>query len=255
MVNEGTIGGAKGGGPLISVVIPAHNEEQLLPRCLASVTRAATHPALAGERVQVTVVLDACGDASAQAIAHCDVTSLAIDARNVGRARAVGAQAALAAGARWLAFTDADSLVPHDWLASQIAEGVEVVCGTVCVESWRHHTRECRMAYQAHYQARDGHRHVHGANLGMSALAYRQAGGFQPVACGEVVGLVQRLLGLGVSIAWPAQPVVITSARRDARVRGGFGDFLVSLECQVMAPRQPRFLTPVEAVAQERLLG
>lgn len=236
---------------MIAVIIPAHNEEQLLPRCLASVAHAAAHPALAGESVQVTVVLDACTDASAKAIECCDVAVLAIHARNVGRARAAGAKAALAAGARWLAFTDADSQVPHDWLISQIDEGVDAVCGTVCVESWRHHTQACRIAYQAHYQPHDGHRHVHGANLGVSASAYQKAGGFPPVECGEDVGLVERLLALGVSVAWPAQPPVMTSARRDARVKGGFGDFLVSLECQALAPNRPHPPGPLEAVAQE----
>lgn len=70
--------------------------------------------------------------------------------------------------------------------------------------------------------------HVHGANLGVSADAYRRAGGFPPLKCSEDAALVDRLIATGARIAWSAAPRVTTSARTVARVRGGFGDTLIS---------------------------
>ncbi|MEU8915640.1 hypothetical protein [Streptomyces nigrescens] len=50
----------------IAVVIPAHNEEALLPPALAAVTAAAGHPALADLRVMTVVAADACVDETAK---------------------------------------------------------------------------------------------------------------------------------------------------------------------------------------------
>ena len=60
----------------------------------------------------------------------------------------------------------------------------------------------------------------------MCAQAYQRAGGFEPLACSEDVALVEALQRSGATIAWSAAPRVMTSARTDARARGGFGDTL-----------------------------
>jgi glycosyltransferase involved in cell wall biosynthesis len=214
---------------MIGIVIPVHDEEALLGACLHAACEAARHPALGGEPVQVAVVLDACSDGSASIACGYTVELLTLDVRNVGRARAAGATALLARGARWLAFTDADSRVAPDWLAAQLALNTDAVCGPVAVDDWREHQGEVRAAFYRAYVDADGHRHVHGANLGVSAAAYRRAGGFPPLACSEDVALVDLLVAAGVRIAWSAAPRVVTSARRDSRVRGGFGDTLTAL--------------------------
>ncbi|WP_414445221.1 glycosyltransferase [Burkholderia sp. 22PA0106] len=211
---------------MIGVVIPAHNEAHRLASCLSSVLAAARHPALAHEPVQVMVVLDSCRDGSARIAAGFGVATLAVHARNVGVARAAGADRLLEAGARWLAFTDADSRVAPDWLAAQLALGADAVCGTVSIDDWRGHPASVREHWRRTYRDTEGHRHVHGANLGVSAQAYRRAGGFPPLACSEDVMLVDLLAATGASIAWSATPRVVTSARRDPRARGGFGDTL-----------------------------
>ena len=43
---------------MIGIVIPAHNEEAWLARCLASILEAARDPALGGEVVRTIVVLE-----------------------------------------------------------------------------------------------------------------------------------------------------------------------------------------------------
>lgn len=47
---------------MIGILIPAHNEEDLLEQCLTAALRASKHGLLAGEPVEVLVVLDSCTD-------------------------------------------------------------------------------------------------------------------------------------------------------------------------------------------------
>ena len=121
---------------MIGVLIPAHNEQALLAHCLHAVLSAGAHPQLNGEQVRVLLVLDSCDDLSADIAAQYDVNVLAINARNVGVARATGAQWLLEQGARWISCTDADSRVAEDWLVAQLALGKDAVCGTVTVDDW-----------------------------------------------------------------------------------------------------------------------
>lgn len=216
---------------MIGIVIPAHNEEQVIRSCLAAVTRAAQHPALRGEPVEAVVVLDDCTDATCVAAAAAGAMLLSVQARNVGMARAAGAQAMLARGARWLAFTDADTVVSEAWLAKQLELQADVVCGTVCVQDWSPHGANAELL-EAHFSEtyfdRDDHRHVHGANLGVSAEAYRAVGGFRHLACGEDEALVAALVAAGRHVAWSSLPRVVTSARVHARAPGGFAGALLN---------------------------
>lgn len=215
---------------MIGILIPAHNEEDLLDDCLNAALRASRHALLAGEPVEVLVVLDSCTDRSAQIVDKYPVLSLHIDARNVGQARAAGAQLLLERGARWISCSDADSRVADDWLVAQLGLGADAVCGTVTVEHWHEAFDEtAQIRYHSQYRACEGHRHIHGANLGISADAYRWAGGFKPLPCDEDVQLVRTLESLGANIAWSHRPQVHTSARFDSRARGGFGDYLRNL--------------------------
>lgn len=216
---------------MIGVVIPAHNEARRLGHCLTAMEKAAQEARQAGYQVQVLVVLDRCSDGSARIARRHGVQTLALDAGNVGLARRAGAAMMLEQGARWLAFTDADSRVPPHWLLSQLLFTADAVCGTVHIERWEpDQDAALRRAYRSRYQAREGHRHVHGANLGVCAEAYERAGGFQPLQAHEDVHLVQALETSGAQIVWTARHSVATSSRRDCRAPEGFGHYLASLE-------------------------
>ncbi|MBX8469616.1 MULTISPECIES: glycosyltransferase family 2 protein [unclassified Pseudomonas] len=215
---------------MIGILIPAHNEEEWLDECLHAALRAGGHPMLAGEPVEILVVLDSCTDRSAHIVSQYPVQALSIEARNVGQARAIGAQQLLERGARWISCSDADSRVAEDWLVAQLGLGTDAVCGTVTVDRWQDGFDEAaQIRYHRDYRACEGHRHIHGANLGVSAQAYVRAGGFEPLSCDEDVQLVRQLERSGASIAWSHRPQVITSARLDSRARGGFGDYLRQL--------------------------
>lgn len=149
---------------MIGIVIPAHNEAALIDACLAAVQAAGCHPELAGEAVEIMVVMDACDDGTADVVAAHPVQGLALSLRNVGAARAAGASALLERGARWLAFTDADTLVAPDWLVRQLELGADLVCGTVEVEDWSDHldhAAQLKQHFRRTYNDAEGHRHVH----------------------------------------------------------------------------------------------
>lgn len=213
----------------IAVVVPAHNEEALIGRCVASIEAAADQVAGSVPQVRLIVVCDACTDRTAEIVRTMGHTALTSNARNVGKARAIGAEAALALGADWLAFTDADTTVCHAWLAAQVALRSDVVCGTIGIDDWDVYGDAMRRHFERTYRDEDGHRHIHGANLGISARAYRSVGGFESLENSEDVAIVGALEASGARIAWSAVPRVTTSARATYRATAGFGATLASV--------------------------
>lgn len=185
--------------------------------------------------MHIALVLDACTDRTAEiaaAAAGATTTVLTVAHRNVGAARAAGCAALLDLGCDWLASTDADSVVGPDWLRAQLryaAAGYDAVAGTVVVEDWGRHPAALRERFLGHYADRWGHQHVHGANLGVSAAAYRAVSGFPPVTEHEDVLLVDALVRAGRRIAWAADVPVRTSARTLGRTPGGLSGFLDAL--------------------------
>jgi len=213
---------------MIGVVIPVHNEAALLADCLEAIHRAARDPRLDREPVDVVVVLDACTDRSQAVAARHGAQVVSLDALCVGAARGLGASFALDSGARWIAFTDADTIVPPDWLAMQLAAEADATCGPVWIEDWSAHPYGVRERFLQHYGA-VGEPHIHGANLGISAAAYRRTGGFSPLLRGEDSALVTALVARGAQLAWNASPRVTTSARWESVIEGGFASLLRNL--------------------------
>ncbi|NEY37331.1 glycosyltransferase, partial [Streptomyces sp. PRKS01-65] len=114
---------------MIGILVPAHDEAASVERCLQSIRRAALHPGLHGEAVQVVVALDSCSDATASICQQQRVDTVRLEARCVGVARAAAAAELLGRGARWLASTDADSEVPPEWLVAQLEGRCDAFCG------------------------------------------------------------------------------------------------------------------------------
>jgi hypothetical protein len=240
-LHAGAVPAAEGSGLAVTrvgVVIPAHDEEVLLPACLSALGAAA---ARAGVPVSVVVVLDACTDGTLEAVRGADpapfdrLEHIACQTRRVGAARAAGSRHLIGAhdpAGLWLATTDADSTVPPDWIARQLAHvrrGARAVIGTVEVADWSQHPPQVEPRYRRLYRARDGHRHVHGANMSMAATAYLAAGGFPAVAAEEDVAMIERQTALREPVVWAADLPVTTSARLHGRAAGGFAGYLAQL--------------------------
>lgn len=215
---------------MIAALVPAHNEADLIGACLQSLLQAARHPAVEREGVRILVGLDRCTDATEAVCRHFGVETLLVDAGCVGVTRARLADVAVVQGARWISCTDADTTVPHDWFAAQLACTADAFCGVVQVDDWKDFSSAVRRRFARSERARNGHRHVHGANMGFSAAAYLRSGGFQPLTCGEDVALIAAIERAGGNVARLGAPRVITSARREARAPNGFSHFLKCLE-------------------------
>ena len=216
--------------PVVGVVVPAHDEAELLPVCLdalAAATRAVAGLAV----VRTVVVLDACTDGSAVAAHEAGVETVVLDARRVGAARRRGVAAL--GDTDWLATTDADSTVPPGWLVAQLAalaEGADALVGTVEVADWSGHPPAVRAWFDEVYDSSgDPHPHVHGANLGVRTAAYVAVGGFAPLRTGEDVALVRALVAAGHRVHRSRTHPVVTSSRTGARAPDGFGRDLLRL--------------------------
>ncbi len=225
----------------IRVVVPAHQEQELIGDCLTALRAAGTHPLLAELDVGILIVLDACTDGTQTSCAAAGIATLAINERSVGAARRAGLAYALADIAdvteqrnTWLATTDADSQVTCTWLAEQVAlanTGSDLVVGVVEVDDWTAHGPGVAARFIAGYHDGPGaHPHVHGACLGVRASTYLAAGGFAPVQKDEDHALVAAVAALpGTRITRTTSVRVRTSARPVSRVRNGFAGHLRSL--------------------------
>lgn len=210
----------------VVVVIPVRNEEALLPRCLASVAAAIRR--IPQVNARVVVVLDGCEDGSEAIARSHGVHTIVSTARRVGEARDLGVRAALAGAAVrpeaiWIANTDGDSAVPVDWLSEQLRladAGADAVLGRIIPD--RGDLSADQYERWVARAAQDSAEHVHGANLGVRASRYLEAGGFPHVAEHEDVVLVQRIRGLGVDVVGMRNARVTTSARTSGRTPGGF---------------------------------
>lgn len=233
----------------VAVVVPVHDEEELLERCLASLDVAvaqlvAVRPGL---RTVVVVALDRCTDGSAAIAARHPVVVLESCASGVGAVGGAGTTrrtgvevarahlAGLPAAQVWVAGTDADSEVPPGWLVQQVEAaglGAELVVGRV-----RPDPRDLHPTLEAAWQ--DRHRssvvdaHVHGANLGVRLDAYDRAGGFLADGAHEDVDLVRALRAAGVLTHRGTD--VLTSGRLVGRVADGFAGYLRALETSQLA--------------------
>lgn len=224
----------------VLVVVPARNEEDLLPPCLDSLEAARSALARTDPQVRVTtvVVLDRCTDASAELVeARSWVHAVRSDAGRVGAARRLGVQQAIAlAGgpdpvATWIASTDADSVVPPHWLSRQLelaCAGTDLVLGTVLPDA-KGVDPGLIDAWHARHVLTDGHPYVHGANLGVRLSTYLQAGGFAELPVHEDVRLVEAIRRDGGAVVSTASAPVVTSGRFEARAPEGFASYLRAL--------------------------
>lgn len=218
----------------IAVVIPVHDEAELLDDCLEAVALAVRAARRSVARIGVWVVLDACTDDSAAIAARHDVVTVTVDACAVGAARAAGVAAALEefadipAARLWTAHTDADSTVPPHWLLLQLQhaiDGADALVGTVRPD-FRDLSDAQTAAWWATHTPGVANGHVHGANLGVRADALIAAGGFAPVVEHEDVQFVAALRAQGARIEASDAAWVRTSGRQTGRTRGGYARYL-----------------------------
>ena len=199
----------------VSVVIPARNEERWLPRCLRSLARQLRPPD------EVIVVDNGSSDGTAQVARAFGCRVVWEPVPGVGRARAAGCRAATG---EVIATTDADTVVPRQWVAT-IAATLAARSGCVAVTGpWLLADGPAWQRWSVAVHGRLLQRgfaflapplvNLSGCNSAFRAAAYWAVGGFRPdLHLGEDLDLSLRLRALG-HVRFCADLVVHTSARR-----------------------------------------
>jgi glucosyl-3-phosphoglycerate synthase len=212
------------------VVVPAHDEEELIGACLRALAAQDTDA-----RFAVILVLDRCIDATEARAreAFPDVIALRVDG-GVGAARRAGMDHALTLLARdgLIATTDADSVPAPDWLRRQleaVERGALAIGGRVelgeghalapAALERRERDARRRLAALRGPGAREHHQ-FSGASIGITAATYERVG-FEPRAALEDEGFERALRRAGVPIDRLVGVRVTTSGRTRGRaVRG-----------------------------------
>ncbi len=225
------------------VAVPARDEDETIQACVDSIVRAGR---ATGLPFGVHVAADSCADATVDRLdalrtRYRELRVVEGAWGNAGAARRAAVASFLAGtptcasppSTIWLANTDADCLVPRDWLTSQLrhAPSCDALAGIVELDRCSVSPAVYRRFIDTYEQDNLTHPHVHGANIGMRLSAYLDAGGWtSQLEVGEDHRL-WRDLGRAGAVRWPRTDVrVLTSGRTVGRVEGGFATNIRILE-------------------------
>jgi glycosyltransferase involved in cell wall biosynthesis len=215
---------------MLSFVVPAHNEELWIGKCLGSIRSAME---LVGEPYEVIVVDDASTDSTHQIAKQMGVHTLRVEHRKISAVRNVGARAACG---DVFFFVDADTQVSHPALTAALAALRAGAAGGGCVPDledsiplWGRiiHLIACRAGRLI--------RLVGGCFLFCTRDAYIATGGFsESLYAGEDIAFVQALKKVGRFIV--PKPTVVTSARK-LSVAGPWEVIRLMLRIAIRGPR------------------
>jgi hypothetical protein len=233
------------------VAIPARDEEASIDACLRALACQTTPPAA------VVLLLNNCTDRTediAKAIAFpfpLDIRSVHLQAHeaNAGTARRLAMdRAAFLAGPRGVIMTtDADAIVPLDWVARNmavLAAGADAVCGRAVIDpkeaaaipAHLHEDDALECEYAGLLDAMTDalcpdmadplprHTEASGASIALTVTAFRQAGGGPRVATGEDRALIAALKRIDARIRHDPNIHVVVSGRTVGRAAGGMAD-------------------------------
>lgn len=239
----------------------------------------------------ILVFANSCSDATAKTVrafaaCHEDVTihvveaELPRDAAHIGTARKLVMDAAatrfIASGSARgiIASTDADTLADDTWIAWTLreAERVDAVAGSIKLDA--EERSQFAPALQALYRDDAAYqqtiaeleaiydplphdplpRHAHhfGASFAVTADAYVRAGGIPPLPYLEDLALYRSLVRIDVHVRHSPHVRVTTSARRGARVAGGFATYLGDLDAYTRRGETLRVENPDRTLARIR---
>ena len=259
----------------VVIIVPAHNEERRIAATMESIAKAA---ATVRVDVRSVLVLDACADAThdavqSVAVENCGVEWFTVltDQRRASSAREVGLDFAISQLGRRrppvvaVLSTDADTTVPASWISDHVRcldAGADAVAGIVELEpSETSDVSETlwRAEYTSGFQPDGTHPHVHCANLAVRLDALVRAGGFGHAERAEDIDLWKRLNETRRATLISTQTSVVTTSRRlNGRVHGGFATALQQFRHPELEPARallrPAARQPVNDQAALRVL-
>jgi len=224
----------------VVVAIPARDERVSVAQCIRSVDQAAAEIPVP---VLVVVAADSCGDdteeiARRTSTQFCEVAVIAGGWGRAGAARAAAVRHGLEvlpfnSRPLWIANTDADCLVPQNWLRTQLelATDLDAIAGIVALDPTATPPAMFEAFTSSYRLDGDHHGHVHGANIGFCADAYLAVGGWcSRTIVGEDHVMWNALRRIGRRVRQTTSLHVLTSARTRSRVVGGFASNLGLIE-------------------------
>lgn len=201
----------------ISAIIPAYNEAAFIQ---VSIEALQSQQGIDQEDYDIIVVDNNCTDATAEIASSLGARVVTESKAGVGHARAAGFAAS---GAPIIATTDADSIVPSNWLSSILEAfddpNVVAVGGPVTydISSEVMHAVVNRSIPYLHEIDRLIHANAHhliGANMAVRRTAFDQVNGWNAsLSLGEDMDLSHRIARIG-TIAFLPELRVQTSDRR-----------------------------------------
>lgn len=181
---------------LLSIIIPAWNEEKLLPATLAAIHLAASASLIpAGIAAELIVCDNNSTDGTAAAAAAAGATVVFEPVNQIGRARNTGAAAA---AGEWILFVDADS-TPSAALFADLAGVLRdpAILGGGSLLHMPLEQRGARTALAIWHWISLRCRYAAGSFLFVRTAAFREAGGFDPAFfAGEEIFLSRKLKAL-----------------------------------------------------------
>jgi glycosyltransferase involved in cell wall biosynthesis len=243
------------------IAIPVRNEAERIAACLGAIdAQAGLRPGSLG----LVLFLNNCTDGTVEIVEAMRtgmslpvrVFVVAFEGANAGWAR----RAAMDAAAEWLEAgqgtgtilsTDADSRVPPDWVARNLAvleAGADAVAGRVTLDAEeaaqlpgsllaRGRLEDAYDDILTEVEARIDpdphdpwpcHRTTIGASLSVRLDAYRRVGGMPAIPLGEDGAFVAALIRAGLHVRHARDVVVTISARLTGRAPGGVADTIRS---------------------------
>ena len=192
---------------LISIIVPAFNEEKLLGATLRAIAMATTAWTSRGWTHELIVCDNNSTDRTAEIAASVGARVVFEPINQIARARNRGAS--VAAG-KWLLFIDADS-EPSGGLLEELAEAIESGKHVACGARLRFEAPSLLLWFLAgvwSIWSRLG-RQMAGSFVAVEATAFREVGGFSTeLFVGEELDLSRRLQGVGRD-RYPAQTIRI----------------------------------------------
>ena len=215
----------------ISFVIPAFNEEKLLPSCLASIGKAATIFAEDGWEWEAIVCDNNSRDRTAQVAQEAGACVVFEKENQIARARNRGA---CAAGGDWLVFVDADSLVSRELLEDlrQAICSNQVIGGGCCLACRDVSSAKMRWMFHIWNRISRFFRWAPGSFLFCRRDVFERLGGFSlRYFAAEDVDLGRRMKRAarreGKSVVILAKHPLLTSSRKMELY--SFPEFLITL--------------------------
>ncbi|MGD0106200.1 MAG: glycosyltransferase [Rhodopila sp.] len=235
------------------VAIPARDEAERIGPCLVALNEQIQRPDT------VVLLLNNCSDCTetiARALAPGLQFRLDLISRdlppvlaNAGHARRLAmAMAAESAGPDGvLLTTDADAVVPPDWVSrnhAALGQGADIVCGRAVIDPMEaamipphlhdDDALECRLiallddlAWVLDPEPHDPpprHTEASGASLAVRAEAFRRVGGIPPIPAGEDRAFVRALWLMDARVRHDPAIQVTVSGRVIGRAQGGMAD-------------------------------